>query len=39
MITKPTLQEIKKGESLSGKERPKVTNTRKEQRKSPEAKT
>lgn len=35
MTTKPALEEILKG-TLSGKERPKMTKIRKEQRKSPE---
>ena len=39
MTTKSALQEILKGDSLDGKERPKVTKTRKEQRKSPETTT
>ena len=34
MTTKPDLQEILKGTSVSGRERTKVTKTRKEQRKS-----
>ena len=38
MVTKSTLQEILKG-TLSGKEKPKATNTKRKQRKSPETPT
>ena len=38
VTTKPALQEILKG-TLNGKERPKATKTREEQRKSPETTT
>ena len=39
MIIKPALQEILRGNSLSGEKRPKATKTRKDQIVSPESNT